>query len=86
MVLTNESQTLGNYEKQVYLELDNELSQAEIWYALSVDRLGKKLSAHIVLSYSIGVSTTDCINSYLALLNLPLHKCDLEGVAVLGYN
>lgn len=87
MVLTtNKPITLGNFEQRVLLELDNELSQAEIHWILRADRNSNLLFCNIIDSYEHCEDVVTCINNYLAELNLPIHKCALEGVAVLGYN
>lgn len=85
-VLNNQSKTLGNYEKQVLLELDRELTPKQIAYILSVDGSHELLLCIITWFWDNQRTVNHCINEILSEFDLHVPERELECVAVLGYN
>lgn len=81
--------SLGEFEKQVLLELDKQLTLAQSQWMRSQDPNFTLVHGTIESYFSIKADIIDVIIYIHMLYGLPTNECvliDGEGVAVLGYN
>lgn len=81
--------SLGEYEKQVLLELDNHVTLAQSQWIRAKDPSFRYVFKSIVLYHRLNMDKYQCVRNILYLLDLPTNGCApvaVEGVAELGYN
>lgn len=79
--------TLGDYEKAVLLELSkSEASLPEVQWLMARESRLRLMGCIISECYDHRYSIIQAVNKIYSVYNLPMHKCVLEGVAVLSNN
>ena len=81
--------SLGDYEKQVLLELDNQLTLAQSQWVRNQDPSLTMVHGSVEASYESEVDVTDCVIYILKLYRLPTNECVLineEATAIKGYD
>ena len=81
--------SLGEFEKQVLLELDRQLTLAQSQWMRSQDPNFNLVHGTIEAFFYVEAEVIDVILYILTLYGLPTNECALidgEGVVILGYN